>query len=205
MFTYIILDTELGDVKDQCLMLSDTVVENFPGKLWCCTGDACKTKGFMKGFTLKSNFDNPKKHKKTSVCKLFLPDVLNNGKKNFGKNLDSCGTDPNYVYGIPKEVKQKKATVETCEAEVTTCEAAVTTCQICQTTEHRCSGCNNRCCNFCRAEGENHEILCKTCKAKKSKPLPRYNIALKGVNSVQNVLYTVHTIYKVLNQVQSVQ
>ena len=135
-------------------MLSDNIVENFPGKLWCCTATSCTTKGMMKGFTVRSNFANAKKHKKTPLCKLFLPDVLHDGKKSFGKNMDHS-TDPNYVYGRPTEfrtARQKKAAVEETEA-----------CEICQTTEHRCSNCQNRCCNFCRGSGENHNLLCKTC------------------------------------------
>ena len=96
------LDADIGDVKEQCLMLSNTIVENYPGKLWCCISESCKgTDGMMKGFTLRTNFDNNKKHKKTSACKLFLPDVLHDGKKVYGKNMDHS-TDPEYIYGRPK-------------------------------------------------------------------------------------------------------
>ena len=151
-------------MQDQCLMLSNDIVESFPGKLWCCTGASCKTNSMMKGFTMRDNL--VKKHKKPS-CKLFLPDVLHDGKKSFGKNMDHS-TDPNYLYGRPtlfRTARLKKPAVEEVEVEVED-EVEVEACPICPTTQHRCSDCKKPCCNMCRADGENSDILCKDCKAR---------------------------------------
>ena len=91
---YLYLDLRLDEVADQCLILSNIVEPQFPGKLWCCL--TCKKDGMMSSNTKEEVW--VKQHKN---CKLFMKSCLS--VKPWGRTaLDRNGV----LYAYPKDLKQ---------------------------------------------------------------------------------------------------